>query len=159
VVQALASIPGAHVAIAGRGAEEGRLRQIAKDDGSEDRLHLLGVRDDVDALLLAADVFVHPSLSEGLPMAILEAMMASCAIVASRVGGVPEAIQHDETGLLTPASSPEDLSAAVRRLLSSPADRARLGAAARAAATTRFSIGAMVDAYLSIYNRLAREVT
>ena len=92
-----------------------------------------------------------PSLSEGLPLALLEAMFAGRAIVASAVGGIPEVITNDREGLLVPPSDPEALAAALRRLLDDPALRIRLGRAAQVRAAEQFTVGAMADAYERLY--------
>ena len=93
-------------AIAGRGDERAWISAFLAEQGLRDRVHLLGYRNDVASLLGAADVFVLPSISEGLPLALLEAMLAGKPPVASRVGGVPEAIADGETGLLVPPERP-----------------------------------------------------
>jgi len=114
-------------------------------------VRLLGDRSDVADLLRAADVFVLPSLGDGLPVALLEAMLAGKAAVASRVGGVSEVIRHGDTGLLVPPERPEELSAALERLVADPALQMRLGATARREAAGRFTVDAMVDAYVKLY--------
>lgn len=138
-------------AIAGRGEEGAWLATYLGENGLRGQVHLLGYRDDVPNLLGACDVFVLPSISEGLPLALLEAMLAGKPAVASSVGGVPEAVKHDETGLLVPPSRPDALSRALERLLDEPALQMRLGSAARSEAARRFTVNAMVDAYLNLY--------
>ena len=136
-----------HVAIAGRGDEEERLRTFAADAGIAGRVHLLGHRGDVPDLLAAAHVYAMPSLWEGLPMALLEAMFAGKAIVASRASGIPEAIDEGKEGLLADPGDEVQLATALGRLLADPALRHRLGAAARSRAETEFSAAVMTDAY------------
>src|SRR5690606_5425797 len=106
----------AHIVIAGRGETEDDLRDLARALGLESRLHLLGLRADVPNLLDAADVFTQPSLSEGLPLAMLEAMFASRPIVASDVGDVRQAVGEDG-GLLVAPGNAQELSQAIDRLL------------------------------------------
>jgi glycosyltransferase involved in cell wall biosynthesis len=108
-------------------------------------------RDDVPSLLTAADVFCMPSLWEGLPLAVLEAMFASTAIVASATSGIPEAITSEREGLLVPPGDDAALAAALRRALESPAERARLAGAALRRAENDFTIGSMADAYERLY--------
>lgn len=155
LVAALAEAPGVRAAIAGRGEEESRLREEARRLGVSGRLHLLGLRDDVDRVLRAADVFVHPSRLEGLPLAILEAMAAALPVVASRVGGIPEAVIDGETGVLVPPGEPGTLAEALRSVLLVPGRAAALGAAGRARAERHFSIEAMISAYRSLYDDAA----
>jgi glycosyltransferase involved in cell wall biosynthesis len=151
LLRALARLDDAHLAIAGRGEEEEPLRALARDLDLADRLHLLGLRDDVDRLLAAADVFVQPSRSEGLPLALLEAMAAGLPVVATRVGGLPEAVVPGECGELVPAADPEALAVVLRSLLADPKRAAELGGAARRRVCNRFSVDAMVDAYRALY--------
>jgi glycosyltransferase involved in cell wall biosynthesis len=151
LLRAAAPIDAARVAIAGRGEEERRLRDLADELELVDRLHLLGLRDDVGEVLAAADLFVHPSLSEGLPLAILEAMAAGLPIVATRVGGVPRALDDGRAGLLVPPGDPPALEAALRALLQQPTRAADLGRAAHARARSAYSLAAMTDRYVEIY--------
>jgi len=155
-VRAMASLPGVHLAIAGRGQEEEPLRNLAQELGLADRLHLLGLRDDVQRLLDASDAFVHPSRSEGLPLAILEAMEAALPIVATRVGGVPEAVVEGRTGFLIPPEDPKALAEAVSRLLQDPDRAAALGCAGRARAEEGFSLERMAEQHLRLYAELVR---
>ena len=98
------------------------------------RVRLVGERRDVPQLLAAADVFVLPSTSEGLPVSVLEAMAAGLPVVASRVGGVPEQVSDGKTGLLVEPGDPNELAAALHRLTVDPSLRRRLGSAGRARA-------------------------
>ena len=117
LLRALARLPAARVAIAGRGDQEEPLRRLAAELGLSDRVHLLGLRDDVETVFAAADVFVQPSLSEGLPLAVLEAMANGLPVVATRVGGIPEAVVDGKTGLLVPPGDPAALAAALAAVL------------------------------------------
>ena len=143
----------------GTAAGEGPvLRRFAEEHGLSDRLHLLGFRTDVPDLLAAADIFAMPSLSEGLPMALLEAMFAGKAIVASAVGGIPEVIRNEREGLLVSPGDPEGLAAALSRLLRDEPLRHAIGNEARKRAEEGFSIEAMANEYERVY-RMARERT
>lgn len=137
------------VAIAGgRGGDQREpLEAFAREHGFHDRLHLLTHREDIPNLLAAADVFAMPSLWEGLPLALLEAMLAGKAIVASGISGIPEAVTDGVEGLLAMPGDVMSLGQAVRRLLTDAGLRARLGAAALARARREFTVEAMVDAY------------
>lgn len=156
LIDALSCVPEMHVTIAGRGEEETRLRAQAAEAGVAARLHLLGLRDDVDRVLDAADVFAQPSLSEGLPLAVLEAMAHGLPVVATNVGGMPEAICDGETGVLLPPSDSPALVAALARLLGDASLRERIGTAARARAIAAFSIDAMVGGYRALWEPRAR---
>lgn len=154
LLRALPALPGARLAIAGRGAEESNLRALAAELGVANRLHLLGVVDGVDALLRAADLFVHPSRSEGLPLAVLEALAGGVPVVASRVGGIPEAVEDGRSGLLVPPGDPEALAAAIGELLADPERAKALGRAGFERAAREFSVEAMTRRYLDLYAEL-----
>ena len=143
--------PALHVAIAGRGALEGDLRAAARDRGLADRVHLIGLRSDVPAVLAAADVFVLPSLSEGLPLALLEAMFAGRPIVASAVGEVSAALAHGVAGVLVPPGDPQALAAALDGVLSDPQRAGELGRAAVRRAAAEYDISRMVRRYVDLY--------
>jgi glycosyltransferase involved in cell wall biosynthesis len=156
LLRALARLPGARVAIAGRGDQEAPLRKLAAQLGLADRVHLLGLRDDVDTVFAAADVFVQPSLSEGLPLAVLEAMANGLPVVATRVGGIPEAIADGQTGLLVPPGDPAALAAALGEVLSARERATALGKAGRERATAEFSVKRMTDRYRQLYDERIR---
>src|SRR3989454_4757191 len=155
LVSALAQLvprhPTLHAAIAGRGELEMALREDAATRGMGGRLHLLGLRGDVGSLLAAADVFVLPSRSEGLPLALLEAMFAGRPIVATRVGEVPTVLADGAAGLLVDPGSPDQLAAAIDRLLGDPALAQTLGSRAQERANAEFHVSRMVERYASLY--------
>jgi glycosyltransferase involved in cell wall biosynthesis len=157
LLRALAKVeadPPWRLAIAGRGEEEERLRALADASGCADRVHLLGYRADIPDILAAADVFAMPSLSEGLPLAVIEAMFAARAIVASNVGGIPDAMEDGSEGLLVPPGDVIALGAALQRLVASPSLRASLGASARRRAESEFTTARMADQYEDLYRSL-----
>lgn len=143
--------PAWRLAIAGRGEEEPRLRDMAADAGIASRVHLLGFRGDAPDILAAGDLFVMPSLSEGLPLALVEAMATGLPIIASDVGGIPEVVARDTEAVLVPAASPPALAAAMRVLLGDADRRAVLGAAAQRRAYRDFSVATMATAYEALY--------
>lgn len=140
------------VAIAGRGEAEMALRQLAAELGIGGRVHLLGLRSDVPDLLAAADLFVLPSRSEGLPLALVEAMGASLPIVSTEVGGIAEVVRRDIEATLVPPENPAQMAAALVRLISNAERREALGRAARARATSAYSVESMGDQYEALYN-------
>ena len=149
--QILASWPSTVFLIAGRGECEAALEQDARRLGIEARVRFLGLREDVGALLAISDVFVLPSLSEGLSIAILEAMAAGRPVVTTRVGGNPELVVHGETGILVPPGDAAALASAVTGVLGDPAEARRLGENGLGHVRRRFSIDAMLSAYEAIY--------
>jgi glycosyltransferase involved in cell wall biosynthesis len=144
-------LPRWRVAIAGRGGEEQRLRALIQEFQLEQHVHLLGLRDDVPNLMAAADLVVMSSLSEGLPMAVLEAMLASKPLVCTRVGGIPDLIQHHQSGMLVEPMDSDGLARAIAEMLMAPEVAAEMGRRACAAAVERYSARAMVNAYQSLY--------
>ena len=147
-----------HLAIAGKVTLSGNVeeeaaafREFAERHGFSERFHLLGYRQDVPDILAAADIYAMPSLSEGLPLGLLEAMFAGKPIVASAVGGIPEVIENGREGLLTPAGDHGALATSLERLGGSPETRGRLGREAASRAAREFSLEVMVDAYERLY--------
>ncbi len=106
---------------------------------------------DVPDLQSAAQVFVMPSLWEGLPLAMLEAMVAGRAIIASNVSGIPEAVTTEVEGLLVPPADEEALAHALARVLGDDTLCASLGRAAAERGRREFSVGAMADRYEALY--------
>jgi glycosyltransferase involved in cell wall biosynthesis len=143
--------PSLHLAIAGRGELADALTHDARARSVEDRVHLLGLRNDVADLLAAADAFVLPSRSEGLPLALLEAMFAGLPIVATRVGEVPAALDDGVAGLLVEPGRPDELAIAIERILSDAELARRLGQRARLRAAAEFDVGTMAARYASLY--------
>ncbi len=156
LLRALSRLPDAWLAIAGRGDQEANLRHLANELGIAERVQLLGLRDDIPSLLAAGDVFVQPSRSEGLPLAVLEAMAQQIPVVATRVGGVGEVIEDGATGYLVPAQDPVAMAEAVRRVLDSPDRGAALAAAADARVREKFSVERMLSRYRTLYSGQCR---
>ena len=115
--------------VAGRGPEQARLQSLAAQWHIADRVQFLGEVEDVPALMADAHLMAHPSRSEGLCNAILEAMAEGLPVIASCVGGNPEIVEDGRTGLLVPPGAAGPLAAALQTLLNDPALRGRLGAA------------------------------
>lgn len=145
------------VVIAGYGPLEGALRRMAAELGVGEAVRFLGPRRDVPELLQLFDVFALPSLREGLPMGILEALAAGCPVVATAVGGVPAALEAGRLGLLVEPARPEELTEALTRVLSDGALRDRLSWEGRRAFRERFSARAMTRAYEELYLGDVRE--
>ena len=139
--------------IVGEGPDRPRLEAEIRRLGLEQAVVLAGDRSDVADLLTRADVFALSSTSEGLPLSILEAMAAALPVVASSVGGVPEAVEDGETGLLVPPRDPVRLAAALERLLVEPALRRRLGANGRERVREHFGLEAFQQAHVDVYRR------
>jgi len=141
----------ARFVMAGSGPQEGLLRAEISRLGLEGRAKLLAPCHDVARLYGAADVFVLPSVSEGLSNALLEGMAAGLAVLASRVGGTREAVEEGKTGLLFDPNDPAQERRQIVRLLSEPGLAAGLGRAARAEAEARYSIESVASRYIELY--------
>lgn len=145
--------PDLSILIAGTGNLFDGLNEEARQLGVGDRVRFLGLRLDIPELLQLFDVYVLPSISEGMPMSLIEAMAAGCAVVASDVGGIGNMIRSEESGLLVKSRSPDALSDAITRLLLDPQLRRRFGEAAARTAHARFSAAAMTRRYERLYLR------
>jgi len=151
------SIPWKLIVAGGRGGEQHQpLLEFVRAEGLEGRVHIVTGRNDIADLQALADIFVMPSLWEGLPMAMLEAMVAGNAVVASATGGIPEAVVDGRDGLLVPPGDVGALAGALQTLLENPEKRRELASAAHARAHREFTVQVMADRYLEIYQRLVR---
>lgn len=137
--------------VAGDGPRMAELRELAAALGIADRVAFLGHREDVAALLAAADLFVLPSRSEAFPNGAIEAMAAGLPVIASATGGLLDLIDSGTTGLLVPPDDPAALAEAIEGLLLSPARASLLGGAARDEVTRRYSFERMVRAFEDLY--------
>jgi glycosyltransferase involved in cell wall biosynthesis len=133
------------------GDQHDSMLEYIREEGLAERVHVVLNRNDIADLLAAADVFVMPSLWEGLPMAVLEAMVARKAIIASSIAGIPEAIVDRQEGLLVAPGEVAPLAEALRLLLTDAALRTQLGEAAAVRAHRDFTVGVMADRYEALY--------
>jgi glycosyltransferase involved in cell wall biosynthesis len=147
-IRALDEIPDAHLVVLGEGPQRAELEQLAGE-----RVHLLGRVPDVAAWLRRADLLVHPARWEGFGLALLEAMLASLPVVATRVSSIPEIVVDGETGLLVPPDDAAALAAAVNRVLADPAGYGERG---QARARGEFSVARMADRTLAVYESASR---
>ncbi len=151
LLEAARLVPDAVFVLVGDGPLREELEDRATRLGVEERVLFLGWREDIPEVLACADLFVLPSLYEGLPLALLEAMAAGLPIVATAIGGTSEAVVDGVTGLLVPPGEPRSLAAAIRRALDDEGLARRLGAASRERVRREFSAAAMARRTVSIY--------
>ena len=130
------------------------LERLSEQVGVADRVRFTGRRADIPAVLSAADVAVMPSLNEALSNVVLESMAAAAPVVATRVGGTPEALTDGATGLLVPPGDAGAIAGAVSRLLDDRGLACRLGRAARTRISDQFSVDRMVRATEDLYAEL-----
>lgn len=150
----LRSHPDARLLVVGDGPYRASIESESARLGLSERVLLTGARDDIDRLMQASDLVVLPSHTEALPTALAEAAASGRAVVASRVGGVPETVVHGETGLLVPPHDPRSFGEAVAALLADPATRQRFGARGRALAEERFDRIRWRDRLLDLYREV-----
>lgn len=154
LLEAARQVPDAVFLIAGEGPERQRLEESAARLGISDRVRFLGTRADIAGLLRSCDVFVLPSLFEGLPVSVIEAMAAARPVVATDIEGTDEIVVDGKTGCLVPPADPGALARAITGLLHDPDRAARLGAAGRARVDALFSVGFMVDRLHALYDEV-----
>jgi glycosyltransferase involved in cell wall biosynthesis len=140
--EAVAQVPGLRGLVAGNGRERPRLERLIAELGAD--VELLGERHDTAELIRGAALVCLPSEAEALPMSVLESMAAGRAVVATRVGGVPDAVADGETGLLV---APGDAGALAQALRAARQGAARLGAAGRRRVEERFTLDGMLAGY------------
>jgi len=145
------SCPDLRYQVVGDGARRAELEALARARAIDHLVEFLGHRDDVPALLAAADLFVLPSRSEAFPNGAIEAMAAGLPVVASDVGGLRDLVDPGRTGILVPPADPDALAGAMRSLVADPARAAAMGTAARDDIESRFSFERMVREFDSLY--------
>lgn len=141
----LAARPGITLALAGDGPMRPDMEQLAQSLGIADRVRFLGQREDIPDLITAADLLLLTSRSEGVPQAVTQALGLGTPVVSTDVGGVPELIRHEQTGLLVPAEDPPAVAEAISRLAGDPTLSRQLAAQGKAHVIAGFSLEAMLD--------------
>ena len=149
------AIPNVHGVLVGDGPERDRIQALAGELGIEGRVHFAGERPQIPNLHGLFDVSVLCSTTEAFPNSVLEAMAVARPVVATDVGGTPDAVREGTTGLLVPPREPTRLARAIARLHAEPALRAKLGAAARSAAQSGYSAATVISQVEALYTSLA----
>lgn len=140
-----------HLHVLGTGSCERELRKRAGALGVAARTHFLGFRRDACGFIAHCDALLMPSLHEGLPYTLLEAMALGTPVIAARVGGLAEVLEDGVTGLLFAPRDAAALAGAIRRLIADPALRTRLGAEAQRVQRATYSLESMASSYLGVY--------
>jgi glycogen(starch) synthase len=160
LLRALSLMPRVRLLLAGDGPERAALTALATELGVAERVDFLGWvgRSSLPDLINRATVLVIPSSAEeNLPMVAIEAAQMGRPVIAARLSGLPEIIQHGETGVLLDEMTPEALAQALDALLQDPATLTAMGQAARRVVQSRFTVAHMVDAYDCLYTRVAAQ--
>lgn len=142
--------------IVGDGPQRLYLQQLSTELGLAGRVRFLGYREDVSRLYPNFDIFVHPTMMDAFPTAVLEAMVASKPVIASDVGGVPEIVDDGESGILVPPADSEALAGAIVRLARDPSERSRLGRNGRHIVEERFAVAKWMSELRQLYEEARR---
>jgi len=149
--------PDALLLVIGDGPMRTKLEELVSLEHLNGNIIFLGTRNDIPRLLSVLDIFVLSSLSEGLPLTILEAMAAGKPIVATDVGGIPEIIQGGSEGIIVPSNDPDVLADAISDLLRDDRKRIDMGAKARMKFEEKFTIQTMVKRYEELYEEIEKD--
>ncbi len=147
------TLPNLHVRIIGDGPERPNVEARINELGLEKIVTLMGslTQDEVRQILLTADIYVQSSVSEGIPVALMEALSCELPVVATRITGIPELIRHEETGLLVPPRDPQAIADAVIKLLENPQQARQYGQAGRKLVIDKFNLASNVSALYGIF--------
>ncbi len=152
-IAALRRVPELKLMLVGGGEDLSELRQFCQDNRILDRVLFVGSRQRVGSFLAMMDIFVLPSLAEGMSNAVLEAMMCRLPVIATDVGGTSEVVVHNETGLLVPPANPDLLAAAIQELLDDPSSARGMATAGFEKVSAQFSLSQMVEATELLFER------
>jgi glycosyltransferase involved in cell wall biosynthesis len=144
-------VPDARFVVVGDGPEREHLKRVAGEYGIGDCMRFLGFRPDAPGIIAGLDMLVVPSLSEGTPLVVLEAITAGVPVVASATGGIPEQVRDDVEAVLVPPGDAVALANGILGLLRDPARRARLAVAARQRASSEFNPEVFLEATQAVY--------
>ncbi len=153
----LNTVPEARFVLTGDGPQLSELQNMAVNLGLADKVTFTGFRDDVLDIIACLDIFVVSSQNEGIPTVVLEAMFLEKAVVAARVGGMPEIIQDNVDGLLVQPGDVEALAAACLRILRDPGLKRRLGEASRMKISRDFNTEVQAERILQLYREVLRQ--
>lgn len=141
----------------GKGDLDVELRAAALKTSANGRVNFLGWRNDIDEIMPLFDIFVLPSLNEGMGRVLVEAMAAGKPIVASNVGGIPDLVKHDHNGLLVPPGDEKALAACIKQLLNDPEKGKMMGQRSRERCH-QFSVEAMIEKIEKLYLELSHKI-
>ena len=149
--------PRIRLVLVGAGPLEQQLKNLAKELGIEDAVIFAGRRSDIPTTLKAMDIFVLPSIYEGLGLVLLEAMAAGTPIIASRVSAIPEIVEENMSGLLFTSKDNSELERKIRQLIEHPELRIRFAEAGKQRVSSMFALNKMVASTQTIYDQISRD--
>ena len=155
--EVLKACPNLKVLCAGRDDSQGEIPRLARERGVDHALRLLGFCSDTQALIRQCDFLILPSLWEGCPVSVMEALSLGRPVIATRVGGIPELLDSGQEGLLIEPRAPRELADAILKLATDPERRTQMGEAARARAERDFSVERMTRRIEETYLELLGE--
>jgi glycosyltransferase involved in cell wall biosynthesis len=150
--------PGVKIFVAGGGPLQERLERLSKKLGTDDIVYFLGEREDVRELVSGFDIFVLPSLWEGLPYVLLEAAALEKPVIGTDVDGINELIENGKTGILVSPDKQDELAGAVLKLLNNKTLAQKFGSDLHKSLRERYSISIMIDKIQNLYTELFREM-
>jgi glycosyltransferase involved in cell wall biosynthesis len=152
--QVCAVKPDVRFVLIGDGPSAAQLQNLREKLGLAGKVLMLGQRDDIPELMAAMDLYIITSKREGLPVTLIEAMMAGKTIVSTAVGGIPDALSHNEDGMIVEPGSKEALVEAVLKVMDDPETMQRLGSRAKTKAVMRYAPGQVLSQLETIYEEL-----
>jgi glycosyltransferase involved in cell wall biosynthesis len=153
---ALQLMPSLQLWMVGDGSERRMLEDLAAKSGIASQVKFFGQQLDVAPYFSAADAFIMSSRSEGLPISLLQAFSLGLPAIVTDVGGMAEVVRLAKAGLTVSVADPAEMAAAILRLAANPAERAQFAANAEEAFHARFTLQAMADAYMDLYQNSPR---
>jgi len=150
----LKAFPQAVLVLVGSGESREAIERKCRELSIESSVVFAGFRDDIPRLLRLFDLFIMPSLAEGLGTSVLDAMAAGVPVIASDVGGIPEIVESEKNGLLVPPRNPSALAKAIIRLLKNRPEAAKFAAAARDTVRHKFTAETMVEGNIRVYEKV-----
>jgi glycosyltransferase involved in cell wall biosynthesis len=148
------SDPDSFFVVVGDGPERKSLETLARELRIENRVHFCGFRDDPMSVFQSLDLYVLSSLSEGIPVAMLEAMASGVPVVATLVGGIPEVIKDKVNGLLVPSQNPDALADGILEALTHSSETAKRVLEAKKTMANEFNMGKWIETIQNIYSEM-----
>jgi glycosyltransferase involved in cell wall biosynthesis len=144
------------ILLVGEGQDRQKIAKLVREHGQQDNVILLGIRNDVDEILPLCDLYCHPAKAESFGLAVAEAMSHGLPVIAAPVGGIPEFVTHNESGLLIECSQDQSdvYIKAIRRLMQDPEERRRLSQGAKRVFEDRLTLSSMTSKYDSVFKSL-----
>ena len=152
ISEILENVPDVRFIFVGDGPLRRELEKMTRELKVDQNVIFTGIRRDIPEIFSIMDVFIMPSIFEGLPLILLEAMAMGKPVIASRVGGIPEIVRHEVTGILVEPANPSAIANSIVKLLKDPVGAKRIGDSGREEVKRRFTIDTMTEKIEALYN-------